>query len=370
MHWKRALLLSWLASPLGLAITDAQAQSQCRAGHAVDLTIELEPPELEAHQRLRQRLTAELRARDLDVCAPGPGERSLAQVRVSAPLPALSPTSVTIRTTGGTALQRNLDVAALPLEARPSAIASATDELLSSLLQAPSALAASGDDSTAQARATDETAPPAREPVWKVPRLELGLGGGGALFAREGKAYRGELLARWRPLSRLSTTLRLGGDHQRTGETPSSMTPTGLRVVDRSAGGHAGLDVGFDLSEPREGFGLTAVAGLALARLQLSQRWPMGSLVRQFNGSSWEAAANLGGELNYRAEGWGVDLALSLLVPFTPRERNWQSWEDGGAQLAERTGNYAPVGVVPPGPGLGEQLGGQLDLRLWLALDS
>lgn len=375
MQWKRALSRSSIVACLVLGAAEADAEAPCRPGHTVDLTIELEPPEAGAHQRLQQRLTAEMRARDLDVCAAGLGGRSLAGVRVSAPLPALSPTSVEVRTAGGAALQRSLDVAALPLEARPSAIASATDELLSSLLQGAVVSPTIAPVAAEQARTTDEMAPPARKQGWKVPRLELGLGGGGGLFEKRSKAYRAELLARWHPFSRLFTTLRLGADRRLTRETPWSAASTGLRIVDRAEGWHTGLDVGLELSEPRQGFGLAAVAGLGLARLELIEEWPVATPVgtgvrRQSAGSSWEAAANLGGELSFRAGGWGADLALSVLVPFTARQQNWQ--ESGLGQVSGDNGawDFSSATSVPPGAGFGEQLGAQLDLRLWVALDS
>jgi hypothetical protein len=61
-----------------------------------------------------------------------------------------------------------------------------------------------------------------------------------------------------------------------------------------------------------------------------------------------------------------------VLIPLTRREHRWDDWQNG---LVETTGltqawSYSSEAIVPPGDGFGEQLGAQLDLRLWLALDS
>lgn len=381
MKRKRAPGVYCMAGALILSAAHAHASAPCRAGHAVDLVVALDPPEAGAQQQLEQRLAAELRARDLDVCTPAAGGPSVAQVRVAAPLPQLSPTWVTVRTAGGSALERNLDVSGLPAEARPSAIASATDELLSASLlssgmqAAPSPApqsAASTPPAGSADRTTSET-PPA-DAAWRLPRLELGLGGGGALFAGDARAVRGELLARWRPLSRLSSTLRLGLDRRPRTETPWRLLGNEFTVVDRASSWHAGLDVGFELIEPAQGFGIAAVAGLGLARVRITEDLQVAALdgtPMQATNSSWEVATNVGVEASYRARGWGVELALSALVPLTSRERSEQT---GAGDLMEQSGQYQAWVIsssvtVPPGAGFGEQLGGQLDLRLWLALD-
>jgi hypothetical protein len=198
------------------------------------------------------------------------------------------------------------------------------------------------------------------------------------LFQRDARAYGAELLARWRPLSRLSATLRVGGDRASArspwliATLPASSAPA--RGRDRSNGWHAGLDVGVELLEPTEGFGLAANAGLTVARIQRTTEaavaTPAGLGRQQVSlGSSWELAASAGGEVSYRSGPWGMALGLSVLLPLTPPEatpleqvalsgiegQQWDLWTGGPA---------------PPGVGFGEQLGGQLDVRLWVALGS
>src|SRR5688572_2314671 len=122
---KPVLFASWVAASLALSLAEEHAQAACRAGHAVELTIALAPQEAATRRELEQRLAAELRARDLDVCGPEERVAELAHVQVVAPLPELSPTLVRVRTADSPALERNLNLAELPRKARPSAIASA-----------------------------------------------------------------------------------------------------------------------------------------------------------------------------------------------------------------------------------------------------
>jgi hypothetical protein len=370
-HWKHALLGPCVASCLALSVGVAHAQTACRAGRSVDLTIELEPPGVAAHTRLEQSLAAELRARDLDVCSLGPGQGSVAHIDVLAPLPELSPTRLRIHTDAGVTLVRNLDVAALPAEARPSAIASAADELLSSLLQG-AATSATSPATTARDVATAEAVPSsARTPVRPLPSLELGLGGGAARFKERGKGYQAELLVRWRPLPRLSATVRVGADRGSS------------QILDpyegHSSGWHTGLDGGFELLKPTAGFGLAAQAGLTLAHVQRTQEWDavasaaVPGLTSSLAGSSWEAAARLGTEASFHAGSFGVAIGLAALLPLTAAPPRPPGAEGSFVSSTYRVVTQGPL-VVPrlplPLTGLGEKLGGELSLRLWVALDS
>ena len=321
-----------------------------------------------ARTSLQQQLAAELRARDLDVCPLGPGQGSVAHVHVRAPLPELSPTRLRIHTDAGVVLERNLDLAALPAEARPSAIASAADELLSSLLQGAPSSATSPAKTATEDRAAGEAGPgSAPTPVGQLPSLELGLGGGAALFKERGKGYQAELLARWRPLPRLSATVRVGADRGSS------------QILDpyegRSSGWHTGLDGGFELLKPAAGFGLAAQAGLTLARFQRTQEWDVATATAPIRtsspaGSSWEVAARLGTEASFHAGSFGVALGLAALLPLDASTRTVTPRLSGPTQENTQYVLVAETPLVRPLTGLGEQIGGELSLRLWVALDS
>jgi len=373
MHCKQALLGSCGACSVVLSMATAHAQTVCRTGHGVDLAIELEPAEVTAREKLEQRLSAELRARDLDVCALGPGQGRLAHVHVRAPLPALSPTRLRVDTDAGAVLERHLDVSALPPEARLSAIASAADELLSSLLQSTATSAARPATAPAD-RVAREAGSGSAQPVAQLPSLELGLGGGAALF-QHGQGYQGELLGRWRPLSRWSATVRVGADRG------SSEINSSFDLKGRFTGWHVGLDAGFELLKPARGFGLSAQAGLTLARVQRTEEWlvanPEGSSQTSFSpaGSSWEVASRVGMEASWHAGSWGAALGLAALLPLTATRQSTP-----GPTMTNDNGQFYALIAAGPIPGIsaverplsgpGEELGGELSLRLWIALDS
>jgi hypothetical protein len=336
----------------------------------VALTIEIEPPEVAVRKQLQQRVAAELQARDIEVCPLAQDPQRVAQVRLQTSLPELSPTLVRIKTSAGATLERRLDFASLPREARPSAIASATDELLSTLLQTAllqTALPQTGQPVSERSVPVQDSVPtraalpdpPAARPL---PVWELGLGGGAARFAGQGRTYTGELLARWRPLARLAATARLGGDW---GRADASFASPQL-----ARGWHAGLDAGFELLQPVQGFALAADAGLILARAQHSVELeiltPVGSgLQHEDRGSSWEAAASVGAEASFHTGPFGVALGLAALLPLTATVQP-------PLQMQENE-NYVAIAVFTERPvtmGLGEKLGGELTLRLWVALDS
>ncbi len=381
MQWKQMLLGCSAVSCLGLSATTVRAESACDGARSVELTIQLEPPESSAREQLQQRVAAELQARQLQLCTPLAGERHLAHVHLSVPLPELSPTRVKIGTDGGAEAERTLDVAALPREARASAIASATDELLSSLLQSAPSAAASSELALAAEPDRQPSTAPEQEAAWTPGRWELGLGGGGALFEAPeglededgGAAYQGEFLGRWRPLPRLSATLRAGLDRGLLRQT-AWYDLSGYRIKERSSGWHVGLDLGFELLDPAGSFGLAPQLGLALARVKLTEErqvpTPVGPGVQYLpTDSSWELATNVGAELSFRSGRWGAALGLALLVPLTPREERLE-----GGSLVLGAGDpqwdVSQSTFVLPGPGFGEQLGGQLNLRLWVALGS
>lgn len=367
-----------VAALLVLLLEVAHAQPRCRASAAADLTIELEPPELASWEQLRQlqqRLDAELSSSELEACPEPSGPRRRAHVYVLARVPELSPTLVRVYGDDGARLERKLDVAALPAEVRPLAIASAAEELLAALLE--STLASS------TALAHGSLAPPAEpkatpaEPVLdeRLPKLELGLGGGGRLFSEQGKAYGAEILARWRPRFPISAALSLGADR---GSAPIPLTATLLAAgVARSRAQcniwHLGFELGVDLLQPAEALWLSPKVGLMLARTdstaELEFSTPVGPHVRTGAIGSLNAAASAGGEVGYRSGPWGIALALAVLVPLTPPKFGEEPASPGLSSWAGRQ-EEALRAVRWSGIGLGDQLGGQLDLRVWFALGS
>jgi hypothetical protein len=333
----------------------------------VDLAVELEPADAQSQRQIERRLAAELRARGVEICTVRPGGM-LAHMRVRATPPELTVAIVRVDTEGGGALERSLDFTGLPREARASAIASAADELLSSVLDtaspaasgstmeasdpmaaasvSPSSVVAPSDTGAGGSAAAP--APSASE----LPRLALGMGVGAARLGGDASVYSAELLGRWRPLEHLFATVRAGGLRG---------SVAGGAFEQRSGAWFTGLDAGVELLEPAERFGLAARAGVALARVQRSIDesvfTPVGEgSARRSLGNSWEVAANLGLEASHRAGFLAVTVGVTLLVPLTA--------------TAPELPNVTGVSFsVPSDAGFGETFGGQLDLRVWLALD-
>jgi hypothetical protein len=86
--------------------------------------------------------------------------------------------------------------------------------------------------------------------------------------------------------------------------------------------------------------------------------------------NSWELAANAGAELSYKSGAFGVALGLLALFPLSRKP------SDPGPVARELPDSISEQWVVriqtrtPPGAGFGEQLGAELNLRLWVALGS
>ncbi len=362
--WKHRLALSCAAGWLALPAGDAHAEPACRGEAAVDVTIELDPRDDLLEEQIQRRLAAELRARGIEVC-PLAAASNLAHVRVQAAAPALTPALVKIHSGAGPSLERHLDFAALPREARSSALASSADELLATLLQT-AAVSPSGNSSspsdipvgeldTASASAVTQgddqvrlASAAGREGARALPQVELGVGAGAARFEGGARAYTVELLARWRPLFRLSAVARAGGARGRSEGALSSSW-------------HVGLDAGVELLQPAAAWGLAARAGAVLARVQRMQELevltPVGrGLQRQALGSSWEVAVNAGAEGSFRAGPLAVALGVAVLVPLSTTS-------------APELPNSFDVTSSVSKTGFGETLGGELILRLWLALD-
>src|SRR5690606_3094643 len=117
------------------------------------------------------------------------------RVQISATRPGWAGASIRMHAPGGPLLERELDVSTLPIEARPLAIASATDELVRSTLDGAAARASgtAGVAGPARLASSSRAEPSASPPSGALdagasgrgtsapaqPRFELGLGVGG-----------------------------------------------------------------------------------------------------------------------------------------------------------------------------------------------
>jgi hypothetical protein len=354
---------------IGSWAAQAHAQMACNGGPAVDLAIELTPPDANVQRRLERQLAVELGVRDIEICPLVPGRPLLAHVRVQAALPALTPAVVSITNDARSGSERLLDLSALPREARPSAIASATDELLSSLLEAaPPPVSVAPAPLPAPEQAPAEGAAPTQA---APSSSAIGLSGAASRFRDRAQALGFDLGLRLWLLSRLSLTARLGvsrGDYGLPGGTANiaiDLSDDAPSLPDRAIYDevHGGLDAGVELLEPREPFGLSARAGARLARSTLRIRFESAGSNVGFNvvsgdGSdvqhSWELVGSAGMEAHWQPGVLGFSAALDGLLPL-------HSTSPADLVLAD--------GSFTPRSGLGAQLGIELSLGIWVALD-
>jgi len=306
--WARGLR-RWTARPwicLAAALAPllhsggARADDPCQDGPAVELAVELEPDDVALRARLERQVRAELGARQIRVCrgdldhvvtstddlGRGDGVRGepwLAQLWLRAQPPEISLAHLRVQTRAGTTVDRELQLSRLPRSARPSAIATAADELLAAALAeparpptpAPPVATASPGSVVAEARAPLPPEPYASSVV------ALGLGAAVSGFRNSSSMYGASLALRLRPLRPLSITLGVGYGSgwqglpgaARVGELPAnvnavSVHPRGLPEGVRSSIGYLQLDLGVELlaAGPWE---LSAHAGARAARSAL-----------------------------------------------------------------------------------------------------
>lgn len=124
-----------LLAALALART-ASAEPICGAGvrPAVELVIEVEPPDRAIGVTLQDHLRAELAARAIDLCTrPIAPRKPLARVRLHVDHPSPGPVVAVISVSDlvtDKLVERTIDLSPLPADSRPLAVAAAVDELL------------------------------------------------------------------------------------------------------------------------------------------------------------------------------------------------------------------------------------------------
>lgn len=183
----------------------------------LELLLEVEPPDLAIAENLAGHLAAELRIRGIDLCARPPAPRPpIARVRLHVEHTAPGPVQATIQIEDAITnkrLERTIDLTSIPVDGRPLAVASSTDELLRAswvelaVTDAP-APAMAPPAAVLRAVADSEAPRPGQPP----PRVEAGLDvDASALFGHRDAAG-GALTARGWFLPRVAGWLEAGGD--------------------------------------------------------------------------------------------------------------------------------------------------------------
>lgn len=330
-----------------LALQEGVARADCNGGPAVDVSLELVPRDSQLRDALERRLTAELGTRAIDLCRVLPGNPPvLAHVRVQAPAPELSPALIQIRNAGA-AVERRLEIATLPQEARPSAIASAVDELLQALL-------ADAREGAAQplAAAPEEPARGGAARAEQPPLLELGLAGSASSFLGQRDALGADVLARVWPASSVALSARAGtctrwsrplerGEVQPRGDLHVGISagyrllplPSKLQLLAQAALGVA--RVGFD-EQPSERFAAPEMPSTPVTPLRTATADPLPSQRYELD-RAWSLVSSLGVEASYRLGSLGLSAALVGLVPLLRAESDWgdtTSLSHVGAELS------------------------------------
>jgi hypothetical protein len=123
---------------------------------------------------------------------------------------------VWIQTRAGTTLERALDLSRLPSATRPSAIATATDELLATALTEPAGppplapAVADASPGSGLDKVDEAQAPPPSPPHATTNLVALGLGAALSGFPDSASMYGASLALRLRPLPHLLVTLGVG----------------------------------------------------------------------------------------------------------------------------------------------------------------
>jgi hypothetical protein len=369
----------------------ARADDPCPEGPAVELAVELEPEDVALRARLERQIRAELAARQIRGCRGDAvrGEPWLAQLWLRAEPPELGLAHLRVQTRAGTAVDRELQLSRLPRAARPSAIATAADELLAAALAeparpptpAPAVATASPGSEVAVARAP---LPP--EP-YASGLVALGLGAAVSGFLDSSSMYGASLALRLRPLPRLSITLGVGYGSgwqglpgaARLGELPAnvdavSVRPRGLPEGVRSSIGYAHLDLGVELlaAGPWE---LSAHAGARAARSALRLEYAPEVTEGRIGFGARDGNAGLVRDPNepLPAQGRPTDHATDLLGSAGVEGR----WETGAWSLAASLLALVPLrssdpddfeflaDSTSPREGHGASLGAELRLGAW-----
>jgi len=264
----RRLASAWAALVL-LAARSARAEAPCPASDRpiLELLLEVEPPDLVIATTLAEHLAAELRIRGIDLCVRPPAPRApIARVRLHVDHPALGPILATIEIEDSITskrLERTIDLTSIPVDGRPLAVASSTDELLRASwveLSVADAPAPATAPPSAVLRAVAESENPLR---WRPPaRFEMGAEVDASTFLGHRDALGAALTLRGWFLPRIAGWLEAGGE---LGVPRASVHGT-VRANDL----FAAVGAAFALVPRDRARGLDLEAGFSLLRVSIA----------------------------------------------------------------------------------------------------
>lgn len=355
-----------------LAASQSQALDDCDAPRAVALDVAPGAASSGAHG-LEQSVIAELGASEIAVCAAPERVAHLVRVHIRATLPDWQRASIRLESASEPALERELDVSKLPLEARALAIASATDELVRSAFSGPSASvspssAVPGDldglapeqaqpERLERDRARADGSGSALDAPERLPSFEAGLVAAGSSHAGQRQALEADLAARYWLLPRLPLSARFGGALRMSRPPERGDVLPGSEL-------HAALGAGFVLWSGPSGFDLIGDAAVQLSRVGFDEGVTVVESVRlpglieepgvqahtetHALDHGWSLAASLGLEGRLGLGPVGLSLALAGLAPIVPPRSDWgdqTSLDEWGVQV--RGGFWMRLGSRP-----------------------
>jgi hypothetical protein len=355
----RSLMASGLAASFVLAAPEVRAERGCAAGvdrgRFIGLEVQIEPPDGAARQAIERHVATELGSSGFGVCASASGSSSLAEVHIHAVPPDLVHARIAVQRPAASAFDRELRLDDLPLEARPLAIASATHELLRSVLAQPEPAPSDGRR-TDDARVDTSPAPTTEAPAASRPLFELGLAGIASTFIGRREALGADLMGRlW-----LTPAVMLSA---RIGAAARLSRPDDRGIVQASDDLHAALGAGLPLLPSDSRFGLIAEAHLGAMRVGFDEQFGPGWFdVAPWTGAitsrpsepysldhGWAFIAALGTEGRYRAGAVDLSATLNALIPIIPATSDWAettSIDRAGFEL--RLGVWVPLARTSP----------------------
>jgi hypothetical protein len=282
-----------LAAGLGVAAAPAAARAEARCGAqgrpVVELVLEVDPPDRIIGTTLEEHLRAELGAREIDVCTvpAAPGHGSIARVTLHVDHPASGAFLATIRIGDlimNKRVERTIDLAKLPADGRPLAVAASTDELLRASwieLTIPDAPPPTIPPPPAVTRAISPPAGPRRR---RPSLVEVGIAGTATDFFGLRVSLGGELWAGFWVHPRVAIELRFAAD-----ASLSRRSAEGSAHAD-TLGPGAGLSVALT-GQHDAPLGLRLSAGADLLRVHLVGT-ASGSAVAT-SGTQWTGVADV-----------------------------------------------------------------------------
>ena len=310
-RWRIHRLASTWAALVLLAARSVRAEAPCPPSDrpTLELLLEVEPPDLVIATNLAEHLAAELRIRGIDLCARPPAPHApIARVRLHVDHPALGPIEATIQiedTITNKRLERTIDLTNIPVDGRPLAVASSTDELLRaswvelSVADAPTPATA---PPSAVLRAVAESENPLR---WRPPpRFELGAEVDASTFFGHRDAVGAALTLRGWFLPRVAGWLEAGGE---VGIPRASVNGT-VRASDV----FATVGAAFAVLPRDRARGLDVEAGFSLLRVSVAGAATEGAT--SSSAVDWAAVVRAGARAWLRTDAIRWTLGLSGLA--------------------------------------------------------